>query len=166
MTDDEFDPFRWRADLETYPGQTPDVDGRIGAPAARVVDTLDILHRNGTLEDKPYAAGLKFRECFDRAWLHGIAAASLHRCPGNGCRAELPDTILGAREAVWRALWALKGPFTPIGSAAWHVIGRGETITKFAAETQWGRYGGSMSRNRAQELVVGACVVFEGHFGL
>ena len=165
MTDDHAH-LAYRDDLEPFGEQIPDVDGRIGAPAARVVDTLRLLLLHGTIGPREYEAGEQFRGDFALAQLEPLQAIDLCKAPGVRSNGDLPNAVYDAKDRVWRALWAIGGPFTPMGSAAWYVVGCGWTLAKFASDTQFGRGGGSMAPCRARDLVVGACSNFAVHFGL
>ena len=61
------------------------------------------------------------------------------------------------------ALLGLGGHATPIGQAAWHVLGWGLTVKEFAARTQLGG-GRALDEKTARGLVVGACGVLAGWY--
>lgn len=138
-----------------------DVDGNVSHPH-RVFDTIAALHRNGSIDDREHAAARQFQEDFDRARIDPLAAPDLDRTLGqNQGGIYLSETILRARDQVWEALQGLGGHVTPIGQAAWHVLGWGHTVKEFAGRCQLGG-GRALDEKTARGLVVGACGVLAG----
>jgi hypothetical protein len=139
-----------------------DADGSVAYPH-RVFDTLAALLRNGSIGEREYAAARQFQDDWERARLDPLSVPSLERTPGQGGGPALSEIVLGARERVWRALQGLGGHASPIGQAAWHVLGWGLTVKEFATRTQLGG-GRALDEKTARGLVVGACCVLAGWY--
>jgi hypothetical protein len=140
-----------------------DADGSVAYPH-RVFDTLAALLRNGSIGEREYAAARQFQDDWQRACLDPLSVPSLERSPGQGGNGSgVSEIALGARERIWRTLRGLGGHATPIGQAAWHVLGWGLTVKEFAARTQLGG-GRALDEKTARGLVVGACCVLAGWY--
>ena len=171
---DEMTPLDWRARQDPLGGKQrvvvrhgltmADAHGTISHPH-RVFDTLAALHRRGAIDDPAYAAGERFRNDWERAHLDPLHAPALDRVLGaSGGGEHISERAARARDDIWQALRALGGHATPIGSAAWHVLGFGLTIRDFASRTQLG-HGRALDARTARGLVIGACSVLAGHYG-
>lgn len=171
---DEMTPLDWRARHDPLGGKQravvrhgltmADAQGTVSHPH-RVFDTLAALHRRGAIDDPAYAAGERFRADWERAHLDPLHSPALDRVLGGGSGGEhISERALRARDEIWQALQALGGHATPIGAAAWHVLGFGQTIKDFASHSQLGR-GRSLDERTARGLVIGACCVLAGHYG-
>ncbi len=171
---DEMTPLDWRARHDPLGGKQravvrhgltmADAQGTVSHPH-RVFDTLAALHRRGAIDDPAYAAGERFRNDWERAHLDPLHAPALDRVLGGGSGGEhISERAARARDEIWQALRALGGHATPIGSAAWHVLGFGLTIKDFASRSQLGQ-GRALDERTARGLVIGACCVLAGHYG-
>jgi hypothetical protein len=116
-------------------GTLSDVHGRIGAPY-RAIDTLERMTRAGTITAEQRNAGERFREDFARAHLEPLTVPRLDRIPGQHTPLDTSNTVIGAREAVHRALLTLGGMTTPVAEVAWAVLGEGRTIKEWCARNR------------------------------
>lgn len=170
---EEMTPLDWRARHDPLGGKQravvrhgltmADAHGAISHPH-RVFDTLAALHRRGAIDDSAYAAGDRFRNDWERAHLDPLHAPALDRVLGGGGGEHVSERAARARDEIWQALQALGGHASPIGSAAWHVLGFGMTIKDFAGRSQLG-HGRALDERTARGLVIGACCVLAGHYG-
>ena len=151
-----------RAAVERHGFSIADVNGNVAHPH-RVYDTLAALLRNGSLGEREYAAARQFQDDWERASLDPLSVPSLDRRLGQGSGLHLNDVILSARERIWQALCGLGGHASPVGQAAWHVLGWGLTVKEFAARSQLGG-GRALDEKTARGLVVGACGVLAGWY--
>lgn len=151
-------PERDRHDrIERSKSQVADSAGLIGRPY-RVVDTLALMERRGTISRDMRIVGELFRDDFARARLdplRGMDPGRL-RLASRGPWRGLPAGyhVAEARERVWLQLLALGGIASPGGSCAWHVLGWGQSLSEWAAQTGWGR--GRVSREAAGGILVAA----------
>lgn len=142
------------------------VPGRNRARAARAVDTLETLRRNGTIGAGQANAGRMFQSWFYTARLHGLRASPLVLEPGLGTahnrldRLNLTEAVLNARKQVADAIGSMGGFDSPCGLAAWHVLGEGVTIQDWAVSCRFGK-GRALDRKAAVGVVIGALGVLE-----
>lgn len=136
-------------------GQIPDAQGRLGAPAARVYDTLATLHRNGTIDDAMLAAGREFEEQFRRAGLDPMRALDMARVSGASCSEAMMGGSKDAKDWIAAAIKALGGHGSPVASCAWHVLGVGLTIARYSELTMLGA-GLSLNPHEAKGVLLGA----------
>lgn len=139
--------------------RTAEYEGKQARKVDRAVDTLGALLISGKITQAQHTAGVSFREAFTRAHLDPLRAADLNRL-GGGWHEESAKAA-AAREHVRKMLAQLGGMSTPIGLAAWYVIGAGYTYTEFARRQRWGKHG-TMDRKTATALTVGALAVWGG----
>lgn len=140
--------------------RTAEYEGGQARRALRAVDTLRALLLDGKITLPQYSAGTRFRDAFTLAHLDPLQAADLGRSGGRG-RGFESDRITDARETVHRMLGQLGGAGTPIGQAAWWVVGAGHSYSDFARRQRWGR-AGNMDRRTAVALTIGALAVWGG----
>ena len=149
--------------VKRFAEQLPDAEGNVGTPH-RVFDTVGMLHERGAIHQHAHASAMKFRDAWDRAHLNPLKAADLGRLLGEASHGQLPAAAYAAREEVWRALQHLGGHSSPIGMAAWHVLGFGTTVKEFA-DAMGLAAGRSMRQETAKGLVIGACYGLDGFYG-
>jgi hypothetical protein len=144
------------------------IDQLVGGELRRVhrtVSTIRIMidsgrfHRDGVdreqWEQQLETTARKFRDDFDRAHLSELHAPDVSRIPGCGHRGDLSENTYAARERVAHALRALGGHASPVGQAAWWVLGYGASINEFAQRMRWGK-AANLNPKIATGLVVGA----------
>ena len=164
----EFEEWaKWRGQHVPLPGMKScvekvdrpmkDASGRLSAPKARITDTLAALHRNGTITDAMLATGRRFEEDFALAHFETVGSVDWLRVssPGHWKGLSLTDSIQGARDRVWKTMQRLGGPNSPLGMAAWWVVGYGLTVKEFALRQSWSP-GRPLDQRVATGLVVGA----------
>lgn len=125
---------------------------------------LDRMRANRTIDDGAYAAGTRFRDAFDRASLHGVAAMDPGKpvVDGGGALWEgMADNTVGAREQVRRAMRAC-GPLG--GDIAWHVLGMGETVADWVMRQRGA--GSLMDKDRAIGVLLAALSSLVEHYGI
>jgi hypothetical protein len=149
--------------VERFGLSLPDVKGDIGNPH-RTYDTLATLRRNGSIGDPELEAGRAFEEDFIRARLDTLHASDPARIPGAGA-AELTDVMVAGRRRVNRAMTALGGTATAAGSAAWCVLGGGQTLKEWAAASQFGQGRRSLDEKVAKGIFVAALGLLAVHYG-
>jgi Domain of unknown function (DUF6456) len=140
-----------------------------GRPARpyRVVDTLQIMERRGSITAAMRQAGEDFRVRFARAQLDPLRAVDLSRLQ-LGARNTRPDRdapglrIEAARQAVWRAIQGVGGIASPAGSCLWHVLGWERSLKEWALEQGWS--GRRVSQEVASGILVAALGALESHF--
>lgn len=139
-----------------------DAQGRVGSPY-RVVDILSMLLRNKEIQPWDAEAGEHFRIMFARAHLDPLKAADLSR-GGDGALRDLPERVMMARDEVYAALKALGGNGTPVGAAAWDVLGEGRTLKEFSERMGFAP-GRPLNPSVAKGLLIGALSVLAAHYG-
>jgi len=141
-----------------------------GQPARpyRVVDTLTIMERRGSITAGMRQAGEDFRARFAVAQLDPLRALDLgHLRMGGG--SVRPDRdgpglrIEAARGAVWAAIQAAGGLGSPAGSCLWHVLGWECSVKQWALEQGWS--GRRVSQEAASGILIAALGALEAHFG-
>lgn len=120
---------------------TPRPDGTIieayqttgGRTRHRVVDTLGIMLRAGTITQDEHDAGRRFGELFTRAMLaiHSASRLTPH-IRGHGDQAAIAHGIERARRHLHEALTAIGGPASLAGDCIWHVVGLQCSIREWA----------------------------------
>jgi hypothetical protein len=146
----------------------PIADGA-GRPARpyRLVDTLQIMERRGSITAAMRQAGEDFRTRFAQAQLDPIRAIDLSRLR-MGERSTRHDReapglrIEAARQAVWRAIQSVGGIASPAGSCLWHVLGWGRSLKEWALEQGWS--GRRVSQEAASGILVAGLGALEAHF--
>lgn len=130
-----------------------DADGNVAAPY-RVVDTLELMRRAGTISPEMQAAGVRFRNQFAVACLDTLRAADMERI--GGCRGRsISHRIQEAGDEVWDAIRTAGGIAAPGGSVLWHVLGCGQSLNEWAHQRQaWS--GQEMSPKAASGVLVTA----------
>ena len=156
-------PGGWRSPLLTEEVRETDPDGRI-VIHHRLVDTLDRMHKAGTITEPMLDAGRAFQRQFILAQLDPLRAPDIGRIPGNGRQPDPGDTTLGARRRVHGALIALGGHDGPLGSVAWHVLGCGASVREWALRQGWA--GRPVRQEQAQGMLIGALDLLAGHYGM
>jgi hypothetical protein len=139
-----------------------------GRPARpyRVVDTLQIMERRGSITAAMRQAGEDFRARFAQAQLDPMRALDLSRLRV-GDAATKPGGVPGlrieaARRSVWRAIQAVGGIASPAGSCLWHVLGWECSLKQWALEQGWS--GRRVSQEAASGILVAALGALEMHF--
>jgi len=148
--------------LRTVLVEEPGPDGRL-ARHHRVVDTLGMLERNGSIDAALRAAGDAFRRDFWRARLDPLRARPVGRIVGAG--GGMPDpglAELGARRRVHAALEVMGGLASPAGSALWHVVGLERSIREWALREGWG--GKRLSDKTAAGILIGALSALSAYY--
>lgn len=139
-----------------------DVDGRIGHPwhCQSLLDNLLARREIGATE---YAAGLQFGVLARRAAVPTLHASDPLRPRGGAPIAgQDPGGSERARYQLGKALDALGGLGSPMGSLAWDVLGRDESLSAWAQRQTWiGGRGGA-----AKGVLMAALPVLALHFGL
>jgi hypothetical protein len=156
-------PGGWRSPLVTEEVREKDPDGRI-VVHHRLVDTLDRMHKAGSITEPMLDAGRQFQRHFVIAQLDPLRAPDIARIPGNGREAEPSDTTLGARRRVHGAIQALGGLDGPMGSVVWHVLGCGRSIKEWALRQGWG--GQLVRQEQAQGMLIAALDLLARHYGM
>lgn len=128
----------------------------------KTVDALTLMFRAGSIDEAMLKAGREFEADFALAHLDPSRAADIGRLPG-GAGGQEADAVYRAKDRVWRALRRLGGHGTPIGQAAWWVVGVGLTVGEFARRQRWGNgKAAHMRPATASGLVAGALSVLAG----
>lgn len=137
----------------------PALEGR--ALVSRRRDTLAEWHVRGLVTAGQLGAGRRFQATFERAHLDPQRAADPARLPSSGPSTDfLPSSVERARNEVAQVLDVLGGTASPIGQAAWFVLGVGLSPSAFARRMRWGS-GAPMDHHAAQALAIGALCVLE-----
>ena len=156
-------PALWQSPLLLEQVRETDPDGRI-VVHHRVVDTLGRMLKAGTITEPMVEAGRKFGRQFTLAQLDPLRAPDIGRIPGNGREADPGDTSLAAREQVQRALRALGGHDTALGSVAWHVLGTGCSLREWTLRQGWN--GRQLRPEQATGVLIAALDLLAGHYGM
>jgi hypothetical protein len=156
-------PSGWRSPLVTEAVREKDPEGRI-VVHQRVVDTLDRMLKAGTITHTMVDAGRIFERQFILAQLDPLRAPDIGRIPGNGRAPDPSDTALGARRRVHSALTTLGGHDGPLGSVAWHVLGRGMSVREWALRQGWG--GRQIRQEQAMGMLIAALDLLAGYYGM
>lgn len=159
-------PERLRRDpIEAVAHTLADEAGRPARPY-RLVDTLQIMERRGSITAGMRQAGEDFRARFAQAQLDPIRAVDLSQLRMGDRNArrerEAPGLrIEAARHAVWRALRGVGGIASPAGSCLWHVLGWERSLKEWALEQGWN--GRRVSQEAASGILVAALGALETH---
>jgi hypothetical protein len=128
----------------------------------RVVDTIALLERNGTITgDMALAAG-DFARDFRIAHFSTIKTSSLLKVDSSR-NAEPAAGHEGAKRRVLRDLDALGGLGSPAARAVWHVVGLEESLREWAMTDSW--QGKPMRYFTAQGVLVAALGVLSRQRG-
>jgi hypothetical protein len=119
----------------------------------RVVDTIGLLERNGTISHEMALAAGGFARDFRAAHLAGIRTSSLLRIDSSR-HAELPPGQETARRRVLRDIEALGGMGAPAAEAVWHIVGQEESLREWSHTDGW--QGKKMRYDAAQGILVAA----------
>lgn len=140
-----------------------------GRPARpyRVVDTLAIMERRGSITSGMRQAGEDFRSAFAVAQLDPLRALDWARLRSGRARTHNNDEqrssrIENSRDLVWRALLAVGGLGSPGGSCLWHVVGWERSLKEWAAEQGWS--GRRVSQELASGILIAALGALESHY--
>lgn len=117
----------------------------------RVVDTVGLLERNGTITHEMALAAQAFARDFRAAHLAGIRTSALLRIDVSR-HAEGPPGHEGARRRVLRDLEALGGMGAPAAQAVFHVVGLEESLREWSHTDAW--QGKPMRYYSAQGVLV------------
>jgi hypothetical protein len=138
--------------------QIADADGAPGAPY-RVVDTLEVLFRNGTISESQRNAGRQFRDEFSRAHLDGHRSVDWLSGGGGAATGSEAESIIRARRKVERALDNLGGSGGILGSCAWHIVGRENSVREWCDRQVTG--GRGMDRRQATGILIAVLAVLD-----
>jgi len=122
----------------------------------RVVDTIAMLERNGTITGAMALAAQEFARDFRAARFSGIKTSSLLKVDSTRGVDTAPGHE-GARDRVLRDIDALGGLASPAARAIWHVVGLEESIREWAMTDTW--QGKSLRYYAAQGVLVAALAV-------
>lgn len=100
---------------------------------ARVIDTVGLLERAGTIEPEHRMAADAFRADFHRAHLSGIRLCALHRIDISAGPRGSPAGELAARR-VFEDLKSLGGVGSIASNALWRIVGMESSIRAWATE--------------------------------
>lgn len=140
---------------------TTTVPGRNRALAAKAQDTLDRLEANGSIGTAEFAAGRRFQGVFARAALVELRATPHLPMPGGSHgTASLRDSVIDARAELGAAMAALGGMASPVGSAAWCILGEGMSIKDWAHSR-----GFRLNQQVAAGLLIGALALLKTFYG-
>lgn len=156
-------PKGWRSPLQLEEVRELDPEGQI-VVHHRVVDTLGRMQKAGTITAAMVDAGRQFQRLFILAQLDPLRAPDICRIPGNGREPDPDDRTLGARRQVHGAIQALGGHDGPLGSVAWHMLGRGCSVREWAQRQGWG--GRQVRREQAEGMLIAALDLLAKHYGL
>ena len=160
---------RPRPEVVTLPGgrkaeivREADPEGRPVAHA-RTVDTIDRMHKAGTITRAMHDAARDFKAHFIIAAYDATPPRDMIRVSGGGWTNDLTDNQIAARNRVARALGTLGGSASPGGSCVWHVVGLGLSLREWAMQQGWG--GKPMLVSQATGVLVTALGVLAVHYG-
>lgn len=157
---DQLEPEHYRArhDPLTKNGiQLADVKGVVSYP--HVIDgPVDVLFKSEEIDKGDRDAAAQFRNDFDIGRLQALKCINLDRVPGEAAHAELSWKAADARGRVWEAIHHLGGFGSSMSSAAWQVIGCGDSMSKFSEEL-------GVNRQVAKGFVIAACEGLAAHYG-
>ena len=156
-------PKLWQSPLLLEEVQEVDPEGR-KVTLHRVVDTIGMMHRAGTISEPMAEAGRKFGRQFILAQLDPLRAPDIARIPGNGREADPGDISLAAREQAHRAMRALGGHDTALGSVAWHVLGAGCSLREWTLRQSWN--GRQLRPEQATGVLIAALDLLSLHYGM
>jgi hypothetical protein len=151
--------------IELAPAIIADASGRPSRPY-RVVDTLMIMERRGSITAGMRLAGEDFRHRFAIAQLDPLRALDLSRLSLGDKPTRRGDHAPGlrveaARTAVWRAIRAVGGIASPAGSCLWHVVGWERSLKEWAQEQGWA--GRRVSQEAASGILIATLGALETH---
>jgi hypothetical protein len=157
---------RRHASIELMPTVIADEAGRPSRPY-RVVDTLTIMERRGSITAGMRQAGEDFRHRFAVAQLDPLRALDLSRLSLGDKPSRRGDHVPGlraeaARTAIWRAIRAVGGIASLAGSCLWHVVGWERSLKEWAQEQGWA--GRRVSQEAASGILIAALGALETHF--
>lgn len=128
----------------------------------RVVDTLAILERAGSITPTMRQAGEEFHRHFHYAGFERLRARPVAPLPPTE-HVDLTLAQITGRRRVHGALAVLGGLASPAGSAVWHVVGGEISIREWALREGWG--GRRVSDKTAAGILIGALGALAVHFG-
>jgi hypothetical protein len=130
----------------------------------RVVDTLGLMLKNGTITAAMHDAGQQFAEDFVRAFGSDYTSPRFDRIPGGAAKRDTwIERHVGAAHAVRAALDAVGGIGSPAGSALWFVVGLQMSIRDWAQREGWNHR--RLDRDEAKGYLVAALGVLARHYG-
>lgn len=129
----------------------------------RVESLLERLEGRGDISAQMRQAGERFQALFHRAGHDPLRAADMSRVGGCGAAVQHRGSAAAA-DAIAKAMRALGGHGTPIGAAAWFVLGLDETIASWARREGWG--GRPIREEVAKGIVIGSLSILASHWGL
>jgi hypothetical protein len=156
---------RGHGQIERLERTIGDSSGRPGRPY-RVVDTLAVMERRGSITAGMRQAGEDFRARFKTAQLDPLKAFDMSRPmagrnAGRSFSEEPGLRIENAREVVWHAVLAVGGLGSAGGSCLWHVLGWERSLKEWALEQGW--RGRRVSQEVASGIFIAALGALEAH---
>ena len=154
------------SEIELLARPTADEGGAPSRPY-RVVDTLAIMERRGSITPGMRQAGEDFRARFAVAQLDPLRALDISRLRV-GARTPSLDRgdpglrVEAARREVWQAIVAVGGIGSPAGSCLWHVLGWERSLKEWALEQGWS--GRRVSQESASGILIAALGALEFRF--
>ncbi|MEO0496832.1 MAG: hypothetical protein AAF141_05605 [Pseudomonadota bacterium] len=112
-------------------GQIVDVKGQIGVPAGRVRSTVEVMHDNGTLDDREYEAACQFAEEYQRAMRSQDRAIDPSHVGGGTWSNAAIVAMCDASATITLCANMLGGWTSPDGRLAEWVIGQEYTLADF-----------------------------------
>lgn len=139
----------------------------LAARPYRVIDTLAVMERRGSITAGMRQAGEDFRRAFSMAQLDPLRALDWSRLRSGGARAhnggeQRSAGIENARDRVWRALLTIGGLGSPGGSCLWHVVGWERSLKEWASGQGW--RGRRVSQEAASGILIAALGALEAHY--
>lgn len=129
----------------------------------RIVDTIEVMKRRGTISLEMYKAGRRFETEFEDGQLGRLRGAQLVRVD-RGRGDGLTDYQLDARQSVYRSMAVLGGIASPAGSAAWHILGEGMTLKEWAIKIGWSDR--PLHQKTAAGILIGVLAALAARYGL
>lgn len=137
---------------------TRDFEGAISSPG-KALDLVAMLRKRKAIGPRQEKAARAFQDDWEEAHLDPLHAPDLERTPGLGGGEHVTVKMLRARNTVWAAVERMGGYATPLGSAAWNVLGNGESLKEFALRFPWA------NERTVKGLVIGACDALAAFYG-
>lgn len=141
-----------------------DAQGGIGG-ARKVVDTLDVMVRCGSLTSGQEKAGRQFQDDFGYAHLDQLKANDMLQplAGKGGTIGSYGRTIAEARDRVAGAIHMLGGVGSPAGRMAWEVLGEQRSIREHCERTILAP-GRTLNRRTATAMLVDVCEALRLHY--
>lgn len=132
---------------------------------ARCIDTLSRMVIAGTISGSWCAAGRIFQRDFKYAHFDPSHSADMAREGSCGSRAVVIENIEDAKQRIHDAMTIMGGHSSPCASAAWFILGIGDTIEEWARRQVWSG-SRTMRPDAARGVFVGSLGFLEMHYGI